>query len=72
MQSIHYKLELRDSSTGEVRRVWPQIEGVSELAVHDQFAAVAAIDGGLWIVDLCDIGSAFQQKSQPHHTAALQ
>jgi hypothetical protein len=72
MQSIHYKLELRDSSTGEVRRVWPQIEGVSQLTVHDQFAAVAAIDGALWILDLQDIGSSFQQKSPVHRAGALQ
>jgi outer membrane protein assembly factor BamB len=60
IQSLDYKLELRDSSSGEVRRVWPQIHGASRLAVHDQFAAVAAFDGTLWIVDLRDSRSALQ------------
>jgi hypothetical protein len=54
MQSMRYKPELRDPVTGEVRRAWPQIEGVSQLAVRQQFAAIAGLDGALWIVDLAD------------------
>ena len=52
VQSITYKLELRDLQTGEVRRVWPHIPGVARIAVHRQFAAVAGLDGGLWLADL--------------------
>jgi hypothetical protein len=52
VQSITYKLELRDLQTGEVRRVWPQIPGVARLAVDRQFAAVADLDGGLWLINL--------------------
>jgi hypothetical protein len=52
VQSITYRLELRDLQTGEIRRVWPQIPGVARVAVHRQFAAVADLDGGLWLVDL--------------------
>lgn len=51
-QSITYKLELRDLQTGEVRRVWPQMPGVARLAVHQQLAAVAGLDGSLWLVTL--------------------
>lgn len=52
VQSITYRLELRDLQTGEVRRVWPQVPGVARVAVQGQFAAVADLDGGLWLIDL--------------------
>jgi len=52
VQSITYKLELRDLLTGEVRRVWPQIPGVARVAVQRQFAAVVDLHDGLWLVDL--------------------
>lgn len=52
IQSITYKLELRDLLTGEVRRVWPQIPGVARVAVQGQFAAIVDIHDGLWLVDL--------------------
>jgi hypothetical protein len=52
VQSMTYKLELRDLQSGEVRRVWPQMQGVARIAVHEHFAAVADLDGGLWLVDL--------------------
>jgi len=52
VQSITYRPELRDLQTGEVRRVWPQIRGVARVAVHCQFAAVADLDGRLWLIDL--------------------
>jgi hypothetical protein len=54
MQSVRYEPELRDPVTGEVRRAWPQIKGVSQLAVHQQFAAIAGLDGAVWLVDLTD------------------
>jgi hypothetical protein len=55
-QNYNYKLELRDPSTGEVRRVWPQIQGVARLAVEQNFALVADLDDALWLVDLSDPG----------------
>jgi hypothetical protein len=54
IQSTNHELELRDLRTGEVRRVWPQIPGVARVAAHQQFAAVADLQGGLWLVDLDD------------------
>ena len=52
LQSMTYKLELRDLKSGEVRRVWPQLRGVYRLAVHQHIAAVTDFDGALWLVDL--------------------
>jgi outer membrane protein assembly factor BamB len=52
VQSITYKLELRDLQSGEVRRVWPQVQGVARIAVHEHFAAVTDLDGRLWVVSL--------------------
>jgi hypothetical protein len=52
-QNYNYKLEIRDPTTGEVRRVWPQIQGILRLAVQQQFAAVATINA-LWLIDLSD------------------
>jgi hypothetical protein len=48
----YVKLELRDLQSGEVRRVWPQIQGVARIAVHEHFAAVTDLDGKLWVVSL--------------------
>lgn len=47
-----YHLELRDAQTGEVRRVWPQIQGVFYLAVRGPIAAVVDLNETLWLVDL--------------------
>ena len=52
VQSMTYKLELRDLQSGEVRRVWPQMQGVARIAIHGHFAAVADLDGALWMVSL--------------------
>jgi len=52
VQSMTYKLELRDLQSGEVRRVWPQMQGVARIAIHEHFAAVADLDGALWMVSL--------------------
>jgi outer membrane protein assembly factor BamB len=56
MENTHYKLELRDPQTGEVRRVWSQPRGVRQLAVHKRFAAVADIDEVVWLIDVGGAG----------------
>ena len=54
IQSNRYRLELRNLANGEVRSVWPQIDGVMRLAVEGQSAAVVDMDGGLWFINLND------------------
>jgi hypothetical protein len=54
IQSNRYRLELRNLANGEVRSVWPQIDGVMRLAVEGQNAAVVDMDGGLWLINLND------------------
>jgi hypothetical protein len=44
------RLELRDSQTGELRRVWPQVHGTN-VAVHGKWAAIADFDV-VWLLDL--------------------
>ncbi len=57
LENSDYHVELRDPQTGEVRRVWPRINGVWHIAVHERFAAVADMDEILWLVDLSDEGN---------------
>ncbi len=64
IQNSEYKLELRDPRTGEVVRIWPQIDGVAQLAVHQQLAAVADFDGVLWLINLSAAGGRPQRTSQ--------
>jgi outer membrane protein assembly factor BamB len=52
IQSSGYRFELRNPANGEVRSVWPQIDGVMRLTVEGQNAAVADMKGGLWLVSL--------------------
>jgi hypothetical protein len=44
IQRSGYRLELRNLANGEVRSVWPQIDGVMRLAVEGPNAAVADMD----------------------------
>jgi outer membrane protein assembly factor BamB len=48
-----YRLELRDSETGELRRVWPKIS-MSNAAVRGRFVAIAGMQDDLVIIDLSE------------------
>ncbi len=50
-------LELRDVRTGEVRRVWPHIGSVAQIAVNGRHAAISAYENILWLVDLSGQGT---------------
>jgi WD40 repeat protein len=54
IQNIHYELELRNPANGEVLRAWPKMQGVMRIAAHDHFAAIADVNGKLWIVNIRD------------------
>jgi outer membrane protein assembly factor BamB len=44
---------LRDPETGELRRVWPQVQWRESAAVHGKWAAIADFDV-VWLLDLSD------------------
>jgi len=52
IQNGRYRLELRDRGSGEVLRLWPEIDGVSRLTVSGHIAAVTDLHGALWLIDL--------------------
>lgn len=54
IENNEFTPELRDLATGEVLRVWPQVEGINRLSVHGNLAAAATFDGALWLLDLDD------------------
>ena len=50
----NYVLELRDPENGGVRRLWPQVFGVSHLAAKGRYALAADFGNTLWLIDLAE------------------